>query len=63
MKNLELENFGVQELDAREMKTIDGGLWAVFRIISGILQFDKWVSSHHTELKGEGLQDNTRVVH
>ncbi|QPH38202.1 bacteriocin [Pedobacter endophyticus] len=27
MKNLELENFGVQELDAREMKTIDGGGW------------------------------------
>lgn len=26
MKRLELENFGVQELDAKEMKETDGGL-------------------------------------
>ncbi|RZL44536.1 MAG: hypothetical protein EOO93_27860 [Pedobacter sp.] len=25
MKNLNLENFGVQEMDAREMASIDGG--------------------------------------
>mgnify|MGYP000978782139 CR=1 FL=1 len=28
MKQLSLENFGVQELDAREMKETDGGLLA-----------------------------------
>jgi hypothetical protein len=26
MKNLELEKFGVQELDAKEMKQVDGGM-------------------------------------
>ena len=25
MKNLKLENFGVQEMDAKEMKQVDGG--------------------------------------
>jgi len=42
MKSLELENFGVQELDAREMLTIEGGSWfsrnwkAVGMIVVGI---------------------------
>lgn len=27
MKSLELKSFGVQELDAREMLTIEGGSW------------------------------------
>jgi len=29
MKTLNLENLGVQELDAKEMKEIDGGFWGV----------------------------------
>lgn len=32
MKSLELEKFGVQELDAKEMKEIEGGsLWGLFK--------------------------------
>ena len=27
MKNLKLENFGVQEMDAKEMEQVNGGSW------------------------------------
>lgn len=29
MKNLNLSNFGMQELDAKEMNVTDGGIWQV----------------------------------
>ena len=38
MKNLELENFGVQEMNAQEMQNVDGGsLWVL------VLVYNVWV--------------------
>lgn len=39
MKNLNLENFGVQEMDAKEMKETTGGSWfgRNFRVILGVV--------------------------
>lgn len=40
MRNLELQNFGVQELDAKELVEVDGG-FPVFLIALGIYIFDQ----------------------
>ncbi|WP_316769848.1 hypothetical protein [Pedobacter frigiditerrae] len=32
MKKLELQNFGVQELDANEMREIDGGMFGLLTL-------------------------------
>ncbi len=36
MKNFDLNNYGVQEMNAVEMKEIDGGVGVGFIIIAGI---------------------------
>jgi len=41
MKNLDLNNYGVQEMNAEEMKAVDGGiLWILFAILFAALVFD-----------------------
>ena len=48
MKKLQLENFGVQELDAKEMKEIDGGflaflLFGIIALVALIASEDYWI--------------------
>ena len=35
MKNLDLNSYGVQEMNVEEMKTIEGGIWAIFAMVIG----------------------------
>lgn len=37
MKTLELEQLGVQEMDSKEMKTIDGGVIGVDDVVVGLV--------------------------
>ncbi len=43
MKNLKLESFGVQEMDAKEMTDVKGGFWPL--IIAGIIALAALVAS------------------
>jgi lactobin A/cerein 7B family class IIb bacteriocin len=52
MKQLSLVNFGVQELDAREMKETDGGIviWAlVLGIVVGLVATHIAIGLDHSE--------------
>ncbi|WP_461788745.1 class IIb bacteriocin, lactobin A/cerein 7B family [Pedobacter sp.] len=51
MKNLNLENLGVQEMDARELEDVDGGVFPVWLIGVGIYLFDQ------REKVKQGLKD------
>ena len=37
MKNLNLNDFGVQEMNAEEMRGVDGGLGSIFWLIVGVV--------------------------
>lgn len=64
MKNLDLENFGVQKLEIREMKEINGGIWpSIFRLAAAAYKAMTLTQGHSSEIHGENLQDNTRVSH
>lgn len=66
MKNLNLENYGVQEMDAREMIVVEGGVWPmIVRLAMAINKFMYYANGagHTSEMHSEGLQDNTRVDH
>jgi lactobin A/cerein 7B family class IIb bacteriocin len=37
MKNLDLNNYGVQEMNAEEMQSTDGGIFALLALIGGFV--------------------------
>ncbi len=57
MKNLNLENFGVQEMDAKEMVNVDGGLWGeICAILVGVV-----VTAMYEGAKADGMEIGKRL--
>ncbi len=62
MKSLELQKFGVVEMNAEEMREVDGGWWPVIRGIITAFRVVQYLSSGNTEVHGSELRDNTYVA-
>jgi len=62
MKKLELSNFGVQEMDAREMNDIDGGGFPWLAAARAFYYLATY-GGRSSEIHGNELRDNTMVVH
>jgi hypothetical protein len=37
MKNLDLNNYGVQEMNAEEMQTTEGGIFGILALLGGFI--------------------------
>lgn len=62
MKSLELQNFGVTEMNTEEMREVDGGWWPIIRGIITACRVVSYLSSGNTEIHGDELRDNTYVA-
>ncbi|RNL55491.1 hypothetical protein [Pedobacter jejuensis] len=60
MKNLKLENLGVQKMEMKEMKELNGGSWlsrAFDTVVDALEDVYDWALSHNVKL-GAGKQSN-----
>ena len=57
MKSLDLENFGVQEMDIKEIRAVEGGLWGeICAIIVGVV-----ITAMYEGAKADGLEIGKRL--
>lgn len=62
MKKLELQNFGVVEMNNDEMKEVLGGVWpAIVRGAIALYKIHMWMHGS-SEVHYKELQDHTKVV-
>jgi len=60
MKNLKLESFGVQELDANSLVAIQGGSLPSWLKKAGVVGLAMWLMDNWADIKG-GLSDGVKA--
>jgi lactobin A/cerein 7B family class IIb bacteriocin len=68
MKNLNLENFGVQEMDAREMENVDGGILPLLALAVEVVFFGAAADiildfDHYRDVSKKGLARGAAAAH